>query len=236
MVNDNAKETLSVFPFFSSSSDYRLISLLVRGEKWWRNYWRALHPAEIRIRSFILFFFFVFWLRPDCVSYSTKYQFPLLAGSSQLGKKLIRRNKWVAYDVQVLLVRSCFYYFGSSFSELFGFFPVDLGVSNQVRVIRVESVAWKSSTKVWPTLKVVSKSCWFVPSSPLCLLFCWARYYYRLFICFATRNDSAKMAARRNWKCPTLLLITLILWLNAAHCQQTGNEIFDSSCCRRRLL
>ncbi|EFX81961.1 hypothetical protein DAPPUDRAFT_317166 [Daphnia pulex] len=32
------------------------------------------------------------------------------------------------------------------------------------------------------------------------------------------------MAARRNWKCPTLLLITLILWLNAAHCQQTGGN------------
>ncbi|XP_046632046.1 MAM and LDL-receptor class A domain-containing protein 1-like [Daphnia pulicaria] len=28
------------------------------------------------------------------------------------------------------------------------------------------------------------------------------------------------MATRRNWKCPTLLLITVVLWLNAANCQQ----------------
>jgi hypothetical protein len=48
---------------------------------------------------------------------------------------------------------------GRRFQSYLDFFPVDLGVSNQVRVIRVESVAWKSSTKVWPTLKVVSKSC-----------------------------------------------------------------------------
>ena len=111
---------------------------------------------------------------------------------------------------------------------------MDLGVSNQVRVIRVESVVWKSSSKVWPTLKVVKKSCWFLLAAVwFCLFFCCLlqrRTAIIIIDCLFVldTNDSAKMAARRNWKCPTLLLITLILWLNAADCQQSGNEIFDS--------
>ncbi len=113
---------------------------------------------------------------------------------------------------------------------------VDLGVSNQVRVIRVESVVWKSSSKVWPTLKVVKKSCWFVLAAVWFCLFCCCLLQRRTSIIIIDclfvldTNDSAKMATRSNWKCPTLLLITLILWLNAANCQQSGNEIFDSTC------
>ena len=131
-----------------------------------------------------------------------------------------------------------FIIFGSFLSFLAFFFFVDLGVSNQVRVIRVESVAWKSSTKVWPTLKVVSESCRFVPSSPRCLLCaCFVGHALIIDCLFVSRHedDAAKMAARRNWKYPTMLLITLVLCLNAANCQQTGNEIFDSSCGRRLL-
>lgn len=210
---------LSGFFSYNHVADNRLIILLVRGRgKWWKHFegWDKIRTyillSFLLVPTTLLWVIYIFLILLILYYSTASDQFPLLyrRAGPNIGNKLTKR-----YDetnesgfLQIILYKSFWSYLNL-------FFP-----SSWASVTKSK---WYESNQlarvVWSLLKVFD-----LYAHRRCICFVAHAIIFDCLFASWNENDSAKMAARINWKCQTLLLITVILWLNAANCQQqTGN-------------